>query len=341
MNLLVKSISLVVLSGVFMQVSAVKLELTPTISKKITNKDTTLRDNKVMLGIRGTAYLNDNVGIQLGVESSNNNRTLGVGGGYGKTDIERGTVNAIYEVSGKRVRPYGLVGIGYERTHDDNVNTVTNNNDDSQVFYNAGAGVKFGINDNVDIVTEVKAIHKVENSDDDIMGTVGVGIKFGETNQKEPTCASPKALSLDQFAKMCKTPATQPVAKVQQTQPMAVQKEIPVQQPVAQPVLQEAQPADNCVVEVESDEGSVEVSEDNVVPQGYYVQLAALFKGNGEILTNRLERKNYPYILHNAKRFGKDATLVLVGPYQSKKEAKIAQRYLKRLSRKAFIKRFP
>ncbi len=337
MNLLVKSVSLVILAGAFMQVSAVKLELTPTISKKITNKDTTLRDNKVMLGIRGTAYLNDNVGIQLGLESSNNNRTLGVGGGYGTTDIERGTINAIYEVGSKRVRPYGLVGIGYERTHDDNLNTVTNNNDDSQVFYNAGAGVKFGINDNVDIVTEVKAIHKVENSDDDIMGTVGVGIKFGETSQKEPTCASPKALSLDQFAKMCKTPAAQPVAKVQAVQPMPVQKEIPIQQPV----VQEAQTVDNCVVEVEADEGSVEVSEENVVPEGYYVQLAALFKGNGEILTKRLERKNYPYILHNAKRFGKDATLVLVGPYQTKKEAFVAKRYLKRLSRKAFVKKFP
>ncbi len=340
MNGFLKSTGLMILAGALVGVSAAKIEITPTLSKQISKKEKTLDDSKVMLGIRGTAFINDNVGLQAVLESSNNNKTLGTGGTYGKSDIERGTLNAVYEVTGHRVRPYGVVGVGYERTHDDSLHTVTHNNDDSQVFYNAGVGVKFGINKNIDLVTEVKAIHKVENSDDDIIGTVGVGVKFGENAQKTPTCAAPKALSLQQFSKMCKTPTPAPVAVVSTApvvmpvQPQQVVQNVRVQQPVEQQV----QTPENCVVEVDQ---SVEVPAGDVIPEGEYVQMAALFKGNGTLLTSKLERKNYPYTMYNTKRFGKDATLVLVGPYESTKEARVALRYLKRLSRKAFIKRFP
>ena len=342
MNKFVKSTGLMILAGAMVNLSAAKIEITPTVAKQISKKDKTLQDSKVLLGIRGTAFINDNVGIQAVLESSKNNKTLGTGGAYGKTDIERGTLNAVYEVTGHRVRPYGVVGVGYERTHDDSLHTVTNNNDDSQVFYNAGVGVKFGINDNIDLVTEVKGIHKAENGDNDIIGTVGVGVKFGETAQKEPVCAAPKALSLQEFAKMCKTPVAKPVTVTpQEVATMPVQQVVATHENVpAQMSVQEDQTPENCVVEVEADQ-SVEVPSGDVVPEGSYVQMAALFKGNGDLLTSKLEHKHYPYILHNTKRFGKDATLVLVGPYASAKEAGVALKYLKRLSRKAFIKRFP
>ena len=70
---------------------------------------------------------------------------------------------------------------------------------------------------------------------------------------------------------------------------------------------------------------------------GYYVQMAALFQGKGESITNRLEQKDYHYVLHNVEKRGREATLVLVGPYATKTEASVAKKYLKRLKGDAFI----
>ncbi len=315
---------------------AAQFEIMPTVGKKIANDDTTLDDSKVLFGLRGTAYVTPNIGIQGVVESSVDNPTAG----GGDTDIERGALNVIVQRGVGKVKPYALAGVGYEATHGNSVKTT---NDDSQMFYNAGVGLKFDLTDRLNLVTEVKGMHKVENDDDDIIGTVGLGVKLGAVAQKKPTCETPQALTLEQFSKMCKTtqpaPAPMPVEKMQ-SEPV-VQETAPVVEEAAPEVMDEKTAA--CVVEVENEapnvvEGTTESAE---IPEGYYIQMAALFKGSGEILTSRLERKNYPYVLHQTERFGKDATLVLVGPYETRKEAAVALRYLKRLSRKAFIKRFP
>jgi cell division septation protein DedD len=219
---------------------------------------------------------------------------------------------------------------------------VPTTNDDSQVFYNAGVGVKFGLTDRVNLVTEVKGIHKVENDDDDIIGTVGVGVKLGTIEKSRPKCDNSQAMSLNEFAKMCKTapqaaPMPAPAQKLQSEPQVVQQSEVVEQAPVEEVVDEKVK----CVVDVQAPETAVETSESANIPEGFYVQMAALFKGNGEMLTSRLERKKYPYVLYNTERFGKEATLVLVGPYESRKEAAVALRYLKRLSAKAFVKRFP
>ena len=293
----------------------------------------------MLFGVRAAAYATDNIALEATLESSLKNETLG----GGDTDIERGSLNLIVEAPGNKVRPYLTGGIGYERTHG---NTVKTTNDDSQGYYNGGVGVKFDINDNINLLTEVKGMHKIENGDNDIIATVGLGVKFGQKSEKKPasSCETPAALSLDEFAKMCKTP--QPVqAPVQIQQPSPQTQTIVKQSVVEQESIPVAQtiPVENEVVEFE-DKPVIEEKESAKsaeIAEGYYVQLAALFKGNGEILTSKLERKNYPHVLYNTTRFNKDATLVLVGPYESRKEALVALRYLKRLSKKAFVKRFP
>ncbi len=336
MNILLKGVAVLLAGGVLFSLNAAQFELTPTIGKKIYNKDNTLDDSEVLFGIRGTAYATENIALEATLESSLNNKTLG----GGDTDIERGSLNLILEAPGAKVRPYLTGGIGYERTHG---NTVKTTNDDSQAYYNGGIGMKFDINDNINLLTEVKGMHKIENGDNDVIATVGLGVKFGEKTEKKPTCETPAALSLDQFAKMCKTPQPpQPVVQIQQPdQNIQIQERVVVEEniPVAQTI-----PADNCVVEL-SDKPVLEEVQTEVetadIAQGYYVQMAALFKGNGELLTSKLERKNYPHVLYNTTRFGKDATLVLVGPYETRKEASVALKYLKRLSKKAFVKKFP
>jgi len=344
MSILQKGLMVSILTVVALStVNAAQFEITPTIGKKIANDDSTLDDSKVLFGIRGTAYVTPNLGVQGVLESSVDNETAD----GGDTDIERGSVNVVVEGGSNRIRPYAVAGVGYERTHGTSVEAT---NDDSQVFYNAGVGVKFAVTDNVNVITEVKGMHKVENGDDDFIGTVGVGMMFGGKKAQKPTCDTPKALSLDEFAKMCKTKKAEPApAEVApapmvatQTQPEVVEEATAVvvdekTAAVAEPeVVEEA----TCVVDVEQ-EGQEVAEQTGTIPEGYYVQMAALFKGSGELLTSKLERKNYPYVLHNVTRFGKEATLVLVGPYETRKEAAVALRYLKRLSKQAFIKRFP
>jgi cell division septation protein DedD len=335
MNLLQKGLVSMIAVGAMSGLFAVEFEITPTVGKMVGPKDTTLNDSKTLMGIRGTAYVTPNVGIQAVAESSLKNRTLG----GGDTDIERGAVNVVLQKPFEKVTPYVTGGVGYEWTHG---NTVKLTNDDSQVFYNAGAGVKVNVNDRVNVMAELKGIHKVENSDDDLIATVGVGMKVGAVAQKAPTCQTTKALSLQEFSKMCKTKtvapapmAEAPVAVTQmQSEPQVVSEEV-VEEPEVVPG--EVLESETCVVETDT-ESATETAD---IPEGYYVQMAALFKSSGDILTSKLERKNYPYVIYETSRGSKDVKLVLVGPYQSRKEAKVALRYLKRLSRGAFVKRFP
>ena len=307
---------------------ATQFEIMPTIGKKIGSKDATLDDSKILWGIRGTAYITPNIGVQVAGETSSANPTSG----GGNTDIERGSLNVLYEMDEMRMlrmRPYALVGAGYEMTHGATVKTT---NDDSQMFYNAGVGVKLGVTDRVNLVTEVKGMHKADNGKNEVIGTVGVGVKLGAINKPAPNCSTPQAMSLEEFARMCKT--ERPAAPVQITTP--VQQVQPEPVVVTKPAPQETIEETPYITPVPTP-----VEQSGTIPNGYYVQLAALFKGNGDILTSRLERKKYPYVLHKTTRFGKEATLVLAGPYETRREAVVALRYLKRLSRGAFVKRFP
>ncbi len=331
MNIVQKGLVVIVAVGAMSGLSAVEFEITPTVGKMVGKKDTTLDDSKTLVGIRGTAYVNENVGIQAIAESSLKNPTLG----GGDTDIERGALNVVLEKRFEKVTPYVTGGIGYEWTHGNDVKTTNN---DSQAFYNAGAGVKLHVNDRVNLLAEVKGIHKVENDDDDIIATVGLGMKVGGVRQKSPTCAQPKALSLQEFSRMCKTKKAVPSTAVQQNamdvSRMQQEPQVVTETPVAEVIEEES-----CTVETEP--VSAPESEGVAIPEGYYVQMAALFKSSGDILTSKLERKNYPYVVYETQRGDREVKLILAGPYQSRKEAEIARKYLRRLSPGAFVKYFP
>ncbi len=341
MNLLQKGLVSIAVIGAATVLLATEFEIMPTVGKKIANDDKTLDDSKVLMGIRGTAYVTPNIGIQAVGESSLNNPTIG----GGDTDIERASLNAIYEKRTGKIRPYVMAGAGYEWTHG---NTVKLTDDDSQAFANAGAGVKFDLKNNLSIVTEVKGMHKFENGDNDVIGTVGLGMRVGAVEEKKPACAPKKVLTLDEFSKMCKTkpvqavPQPMPVTRMQSEPEVVVEEQVT---PVAKAPVAETTSEVTCVVEgavvPESAETKPESTEGTPIPEGYYVQMAALFKSNGAILTGKLERKKYPYVTYNTKRAGKDVTLILAGPYHSRKEAKVALKYLRRLSRGAFIKKLP
>ncbi len=330
MNLLQKGFVSIVTIGALSALLGAQYEIMPTVGKKFADDDKTLDDSKVLMGIRGTMYVTPNIGIQAVGESSLNNPTIG----GGDTDIERASLNAVYEKSTGKVRPYVMAGAGYEWTHG---NTVKLTDDDSQAFANAGAGVKFELKKNLSLVTEVKGMHKFENGDNDLIGTVGLGMRVGAPEEKAPTCSSKKVLTLDEFSKMCKTKTVQAAPQPMPVTQMQSEPEVVAEEKVT--AVKEAPVKETCTME-----GQVVTqthAEGAPIPEGYYVQMAALFKTNGDILTGKLERKNYPYVTYNTKRRGKDVTLVLVGPYQSRKEAKVSLKYLRRLSRGAFVKKLP
>ena len=329
---------------------AVKIEVMPTVGKAFKASDDRLEDDEILYGVRGTVFLNDEVGVQASYEASTSNKvgTAAQKAAGHETDIERVSANIVYEKNtGKRIRPYATVGIGNESTHG---LVAPAGNDGSQGFIQAGGGLKFGLTKNVDLVTEAKWIRKLSNNDDDIVATVGLGINTGSSSSSAAKVAArvpsvtetsdvQNAINLAEFRKMTTTKTTAPVVQesVSTVAPVIVESATVIDSeiPANAIILDE-----DATIDIASSEMIVEDEVVETMPEsesGYYVQMAALFKGKGEPITNRLEQKDYHYVLHNVEKHGKEATLVLVGPYETKMEASVAKKYLKRLKGDAFI----
>ncbi len=347
-----KLLTALLVSAIATSSYAVKVEVMPTVGKAVYRVDKdSLKDDEILYGVRGTVFLNDEVGVQAAYEGSTSNEvgTAAQRAAGARTDIERVSANVVYEKDlGSRIRPYGIIGVGNESTHG---LIAPAGNNGSQGFVNVGAGLKFGISKHVDLVTEAKWIRKLSNNDDDLVATVGLGINTGSSTK--PACKVPSiqatsdvqnAINLAEFRKISNKNAVQQVAKKEVVETVATMSPAVVE-PVV--VAEDNIPADAIVLDEDAtvSDTSVETSfveqptaiEESASEDGYYVQLAALFKGDGRALTNRLEQKNYHYVLHNVDRGRRTATLILVGPYQSQAEANVARKYLKRLKKDAFI----
>ncbi len=310
-----------------------KVEITPMVGKKIYNySDDAPRfdDGEALVGVKANLYVKPQVSLQVAAEASKENHMVKTGEPDAWTDLERGMVNVQYDVPTKgKVTPYVLAGVGYERLHKSEAST----NVDSQAFYNAGAGLRYNVNKRVDLVAETRVIHKVEDQDTDLLGSVGVGFKFGDMSN---------ALSLDDLRKRT------PVVK---TEPVVVSVTPPVEAPVVEPVDEVVVEPDAKVIatHMEYDSGVVENCQDAVsveescpsdremsssyTESGYYVQVIALRKNSPDVIAARLDSKGYNYTF---KQEG-TMTRVLVGPYTTRSAAASALRGLKRVRRDAFI----
>lgn len=65
--------------------------------------------------------------------------------------------------------------------------------------------------------------------------------------------------------------------------------------------------------------------------------MAAWFGKQNPKLISRLESEQYPYAIKDAIRFSRDTQLVIVGPFDSSSDARLALGDLKKISRDAFI----
>jgi hypothetical protein len=305
-----------------------RYEVTPYVGKKIynySNDKPRFDDGEALIGLKGNVYIKPQVSVQLAAEASKENAMLKTGEPNAWTDLERGMLNVQYDVpTGKRVTPYILGGMGYERLHKSEAST----NVDSQAFYNAGAGLRYNVNKRVDLVAETRVIHKVEDQDTDIIGTVGVGMKFG--NER-------KALSLADLKK--RTPKVVEPAVAASLAPAV--EPAPVVAPVVEPA------AEVIDTRIEYDSGVVDVCQESISVddscpsgrdistdlEGYYVQVIALRKNSPDVIASRLDAKGYTYTFKEEA----DLTRVLVGPYESRSAAASALRGLKKIRRDAFI----
>ncbi len=316
-----------------------KVEITPMIGKKIYNySDDKPRfdDGKVVLGGRANIYVTDSTSIQLGIEGSKDNPIEMPGRTGATTDLLRGMVSLQKDIPNRsRVTPYVFAGLGGEKVY----KTVKSTNLDSQMFYNGGVGLRYSVNNKVDLVGEARVIHKVEDKDTDIIGNVGLGLKFGVPQHKP-------AKTLQDLAAM--TPAPAPVAPVEVAPEVLPAEPAPEIEPVIVGSLDEKEAAvsGEIVENVESSDCAPtsdvtetcpsdrdSVADQEGVESGYYIQVISLARNSTDKVTNRLDRMGLSYRLENSGAM----TRVLVGPFASRSDARRSLRKAKRVSRDAFI----
>jgi opacity protein-like surface antigen len=309
-----------------------KYEITPMVGKKLYNySDDSPRfdDGQAVLGGRANIYFNDTTSVQLGVEGSKDNPIAKPNRAGATTDLLRGMVSIQKDIPTKgRVTPYVFGGLGGEKIYKPEATT----NVDSQMFYNGGAGLRYNVNDKVDLVAETRVIRKVEDDDTDIIGNVGVGFKFGN-----------RAKSIQDLAALTPPKPVTPVAPVAPVAPPAVIEE-PVEEAPSIIVgsLDEKESAvseevidSDCgdVADVTATCGSDRDTSSSSVSSGYYIQVISLARNSTDPITRRLDSKGFAYTLED----NGSNTRVLVGPYSSRSAARSALRRLKRIRRDAFI----
>jgi hypothetical protein len=308
-------------------IAAPKYEITPMIGKKIYNySDDSPRfdDGEPLLGVRANVYINDKASVRLGLDGSKDNGIEIPNRVGATTDLVRGTLGVQYDVPTKgRVTPYVYGGLGGEKIY----KTNRANNVDSQMFYNGGVGLKYSVNEKVDLVGEVQGIHKVEDSDTDLIGHVGVGFKLG--GQKAKTLKDLEAMTPETTP--APAPEPEPVAPaVEEVEPIVEpldSKEVAVSEPVVESY-------DNGEIGAcGSHRGESEVVS-GALESGYYVQVVALSKNSTDAMISRLSSKGFDVVTQDAG----DVTRVLVGPYSSRNAASKALWKLKRVKKDAFIK---
>jgi len=218
----------------------------------------------------------------------------------GDTDINRFYINGLHNIHTRYSRLTPYVYGGFGYEH---VSDELKDND-SQGFFNAGGGLKYNLTNRFNLLADVQGIKKFSNHDLDILGSIGIGFLFGNAFQPAPEAIVASGLE-----------DVTPVAPVRKVTVVQV-----APQPMAEPVIQEA-----------------------IAPMGeYYVQMAAGFKTDMETgckHTRDLRNAGIDYDIKYTTIRGKNAAIVVVGPYETKQEAKSHLKELRKYSKDAFVKR--
>ncbi len=216
------------------------------------------------------------------------------------TDINRFYINGLHNIKTQYSRLVPYVYGGFGYEHVENEFS----DNDSQGFFNAGGGLKFKVNDRFSLISDIQGVKKFNSHDFDILGSVGIGYLFGSLLQPEPEVAV-----ID--------------SGLEDVQPKPKKREITVIKVAPQAVV-------DAPIVAQAPKGE------------YYVQIAAGFKTNMETgckHTRDLRKAGIDYDIKYTTIKGKNAALVVVGPFETKEEAKAQLPKLRKFSKDAFVKR--
>jgi len=161
-----------VASAILTSAVAEEFYITPTIGKVIRESSELEKDS--IFGVRvgmptTTTYVTDTVELAYDRQNS-----VGYNGIADSTSINRLSGNALKHYKHfKEVTPYGLVGLGFEHIVDDKLST------DDSLFVNIGAGVKYKLQNNMSLMTDVRHIIRFDEFDSHTVWNIGLVIPFG------------------------------------------------------------------------------------------------------------------------------------------------------------------
>ncbi len=220
------------------------------------------------------------------------------------TDIDRFYINGLHNITTNynRLTPYVYAGFGYERV-DKEYNDYR-----SQGFFDAGMGLKFGINDRVSLLADLQGIKKFRDNDLDILASIGLGFFFGADHQAVP--------------EKIVEPAT------------------PVVAPKREVTIIKVHHNNITVAPKEVKEEPMTIKEKATGKGSYYIQLETAFKTDIEKdspYVKKLKKEGIDYDIKYVTVKGKNAARLVTGPYSSKAEAKEELAKMREISKGAFI----
>ncbi len=305
----------------------VKYEITPVVGYNSFDGGSSMSDD-ILYGIRGTLHMNSLYGYRLGYLRSDDVKYSPVVKTVERTNMQRITADLL--VSGEEeynVIPYFVLGGGYEML------SAQTSKDVSQGFFNGGIGFKYLASSAVNATLEAKALKKFDTSDLDYMFTFGFGYTFGQKGYSaeldEPNIFEKELQSLNK-----KDSDDLQSSNVETIAQVEVEKEVQVE-------VEEKKSIDIASYESKEiptfEESFKKVSQEE--SEGYYVQMIALFneKSDENIVLNSLQSKGYTGVQKDISIGSKDATIVLVGPFESTQSAHKELKNLKKIKDDAFV----
>ncbi len=261
------------------------------------------------------------------------------------TQLDRFYLNGLYEFCGEnKLTPYVFAGLGYENVRHEAYDL------ESGGFVNAGGGLKYQLNENLNLITEAKALKKFDNNDLDIIAGLGLGMMFGAAATQ---IAPISAIELDQ-----QTPDVIP-SIIPTVTPIATYTDITPPAPSSaydnldvvtieengsfqtRAILSEPSHAYNSYDVVPIEEEGRYTSQAIANDGNYYIQVAALFNSNGQDSTyfRKLDQAGLNHQIKETTVRGRDVKLLLVGPYNSSAEARADLSRTKNIEKGAFVKK--
>lgn len=308
---------------------------------RVFNSDYRKHNRATAKGVRSVSGDNDSSNDN-GTNGSVSNSSAQIAG----TQLDRFYLNGLYEFCDEnKLIPYVFAGLGYENVRHEAYDL------ESGGFFDAGAGLKYQLNENLNLITEAKALKKFDNDDLDIVAGLGLGIMFGAAAiQTAPISEIETIQSATPDVMPSIIPAVAPLATYNAITPPGPSSAyddldvVPIEEEgrfKTRAVFNEPSRSYNNFDVVPIEEEGRYNSRAMVNDGSYYIQVAALFDGyRGDLSYSRkLDAAGLDHQLKNTTVSGRDVKLLLVGPYSSKTEAKVDLRRVRNIEKGAFIKK--